>query len=68
MITEEKLAEFKKGQDYIPLPSWTIGEICDTLSALWRVARAAEEIRARGNMTLELDEALAALREGKETL
>ena len=50
MITEEKLAEFKKGQDYIPLPNWTISEICDTLSALWRVYRAAEKYEFRERM------------------
>ena len=64
MITEEKLAEFKKGQDYIPLPNWTISEICDTLSALWRVAKAAEAYKTNGYSKglTALDDALIALR------
>lgn len=73
MITEEKLAEFKKGQDYIPLPNWTISEICDTLSALWRVAKAAEAV-AEAARTFDdrvanmekLRKAIDSLREGKE--
>ncbi len=47
-------------------PWITHGEICDTLEALWKVARAAEEFRKTyGKNGLELNQALAALREEK---
>ena len=79
MITEEKLAELRAEEFISNLP---IDEMFATLSALWRVARAAEGLFYEGTPIAnhvtgepepyrwnpeELKEALAALREGKET-
>lgn len=76
MITEEKLAELRKelglsrNQTMMLCPrSFDVDEALDTLSALWRVYRAAEEaapfigiVEAKRQLT----NSLAALREGKE--
>ena len=90
MITEEKLAELReelrlsRNQTMMLCPrSFDVDEALDTLSALWRVAKAAEGLFYEGtpianNVTgepepyrwnpEELKEALSALREGKENL
>ena len=81
MITEEKLVELRdhlKGTLYFnQSPNVHFlddaNEICDTLSALWRVAKAAEAVAdaARtfddrvANME-KLRKAIDSLREGKE--
>ena len=83
MITEEKLAELReelrlsRNQTMMLCPrSFDVDEALDTLSALWRVARAAEKALNNDlqqcSPSCESDfvpllEALAALREGKET-
>ena len=89
MITEEKLAELRKAYPVSPadygeiiMGKITLLYIFDTLSALWRVAKAAEGLFYEGTPIAnhvtgepepyrwnpeELKEALAALREGKET-
>ena len=87
MITEEKLAIIK--DEYIThdvmedcVICKDVPEMLDTLSALWRVAKAAEKYEFRTRMQdenenedprfslyarMDLFKALTALREGKET-
>ena len=78
MITEEKLAELRKSvhrnfemiSDIANPPNiYRMGDFLDTLSALWRVVRAAENegLDAMMDSYPQMSEALAALREGKET-
>ena len=75
MITEEKLAELKEEPLLVHMQD--ASEIVDTLSALWRVARAAEGLcygtdwnngnhAIRHGYRQELMDAVKALREGKE--
>ena len=75
MITEEKLAELRN-TILCDVHETTWLEIMDTLSALWRVARALEDVLNHGleyengqiheaNVE-EAKASLAALREGKE--
>ena len=75
MITEEKLAELRAEEFISNLP---IDEMFATLSALWRVARAAEGLCHgtdwnKGTHAIthgyrqKLIDAVVALREGKET-
>ena len=79
MITEEKLAELRKAYPVSPadygeiiMGKITLLYIFDTLSALWRVARRAENYIncvpaiCNDECVDRLKEALAALREGKE--
>ena len=67
MITEEKLAELRIRDEYgwyDEDPTSFMPELMDTLSALWRVAKAAKNAQSESHckLTLELDDALAALR------
>ena len=76
MITEEKLAELRKAYPVSPadygeiiMGKITLLYIFDTLSALWRVARAADNVPdmwKAGDLAYALKQ-LYALREGKET-
>ena len=86
MITEERIANMKKMLDLnlacetttLPVFKSDLRDLADTLSALWRVCRAAEayyksntglsHICYESGTGKDLEDALAALREGKENL
>ena len=81
MITEERIANMKKMLDLnlacetttLQVFKSDLRDLADTLSALWRVAKSAEDVYDHKFQTEapssrdRLGNALAALREGKET-
>ena len=77
MIDQKRIENMQKMLDLnlacntttLPVFKSDLRDIADTLSALWRVVRAAENegLDAMMDSYPQMSEALAALREGKET-